>query len=100
MRERHRRDNYLAFLSLPWAQEASGSNPDAPTNIFCDLQASLKSPSPHYGGNSGDSTAPSPSFPLFAVLPAFSLPLPASSLLDTSLALLLLPLCNAPRFSR
>jgi hypothetical protein len=28
------------------------------------LQASLKSPSPHYGENSGDSTATSPSFPL------------------------------------
>src|SRR6266481_5399693 len=39
---------------LPWAQEVSGSNPDAPTNLFCDLQASLKNPSPHYGGNSGD----------------------------------------------
>jgi hypothetical protein len=32
-REKQRRDNYLAVRSLPWAQEASGSNPDAPTNF-------------------------------------------------------------------
>src|SRR6267378_5629608 len=44
MREKHRRGNYLAFQNLPWAQEVPGSNPDAPTNIFCDLQASRKSP--------------------------------------------------------
>src|SRR6266404_3836293 len=54
MREKHRRDNYLAFQNLPWAQEVSGSNPEAPTNIFCDLKASRKSPSPHDGRNSGD----------------------------------------------
>src|SRR6267143_1756991 len=42
MREKHRRDNYSAFQNLPWAQEVSGSNPDAPTNIFCDLQPSRK----------------------------------------------------------
>ncbi len=29
-----RRTNQIAFLPLPWAQEASGSNPDAPTNKF------------------------------------------------------------------
>src|SRR5467141_3794458 len=97
MREKHRRGNYLAFQNLPWAQEASGSNPDAPTNIFCDLQASLKSPSPHYGGNSGDPIATSPAFPLLA---ASSPLLLASSLHDTSLASLLPLLCNAPRFSR
>src|ERR1700676_4658933 len=34
MRERHRRDNYLAFWSLPWAQEVRGSNPRAPTKFL------------------------------------------------------------------
>ena len=34
MRESARRDNYLAFLSLPWAQDASGSNPDLPTKCL------------------------------------------------------------------
>jgi hypothetical protein len=29
-----RRTNQITFLPLPWAQEASGSNPDAPTNKF------------------------------------------------------------------
>src|SRR5258708_36158705 len=87
----------LSVVRLPWAQEVSGSNPDASTNLFCDLQASLKSPSPHYGGNSGDSIATSPAFPLPA---AFSPLLLASSPHDTSLAFLLLQLCNALRFSR
>jgi len=32
MRESARRDNYLAFLSLPWAQEVWSSNLHAPTN--------------------------------------------------------------------
>src|SRR6266446_213604 len=53
MCEKHRRDNYLAFQNLPWAQEVSGSNPDAPTNFLCDVKASRKSPSPHYGGIRG-----------------------------------------------
>src|SRR6266446_5498296 len=29
-----RRTNQIAFLPLPWAQEVSGSNPDAPTTNF------------------------------------------------------------------
>src|ERR1700680_1129725 len=56
-----KRGELFSVVRLPWAQEVSGSNPDAPTNLFCDLLASLKSPSPHYGENSGDSTATSPS---------------------------------------
>jgi len=28
-----RRTNKIDFLQLPWAQEVSGSNPDAPTNL-------------------------------------------------------------------
>jgi hypothetical protein len=31
-----RRTNKIDFLQLPWAQEASGSNPDAPTKPFLD----------------------------------------------------------------
>jgi len=34
MRESARRDNYLAFLSLPWAQEVWSSNLHAPTTYF------------------------------------------------------------------
>ena len=29
-----RRTNQIAFFSLPWAQEAPGSNPGAPTILF------------------------------------------------------------------
>src|SRR5467141_1168520 len=51
MREKqHRRGNYLAFQNLPWAQDVSGSNPDAPTNIFCDLQPSRKKSFPSLWG--------------------------------------------------
>jgi hypothetical protein len=32
-----RRTNKVAFFSLPWAQEVSGSNPGAPTNPFLYL---------------------------------------------------------------
>src|SRR5260221_4472087 len=32
-RSRYRRTTYLAFLLLPWAQDAPGSNPGAPTNL-------------------------------------------------------------------
>jgi hypothetical protein len=32
-----RRTNKIDFLQLPWAQEASGSNPDAPTNSLNEL---------------------------------------------------------------
>jgi len=45
---------------LPWAQEVPSSNLGAPTNLLCYLRAFLKSPSPHYGENSGD---PIGSFP-------------------------------------
>jgi hypothetical protein len=31
---------------LAWAQEVTGSNLAAPTNLFCDLEGPLKSPSP------------------------------------------------------
>ena len=97
---RLKRKDFPEVARLAWAQEVPSSNLGAPTNLFCDLQASLKSPSPHYGGNSGDPIATSPSFPLLAVLAASSPLLPASSRIDTSLALLPLPPCNAPRFSR
>jgi len=39
MRESARRDNYLAFSGLPWAQEVRGSNPRAPTNSVLILNA-------------------------------------------------------------
>jgi len=29
-----RRTNKIDFVQLPWAQEVSGSNPDAPTKII------------------------------------------------------------------
>ncbi len=29
-----RRTNKIDFLQLPWAQEAPGSNPGAPTNLY------------------------------------------------------------------
>ena len=31
------RTNEIDFLQLPWAQEASGSNPDAPTILLIEL---------------------------------------------------------------
>ena len=54
---------------LAWAQEVPGSNPGAPTNPFKNLRASLKSPSAHYGENSGDPIGSSPaSSPLLAYI--------------------------------
>ena len=41
-------DNKIAFLSLPWAQEAPGSNPGAPsTSDFFRLQSDSKSARVH-----------------------------------------------------
>ncbi len=34
-----RRTNKIDFLPLPWAQEVSGSNPDAPTTSSCVFNA-------------------------------------------------------------
>src|SRR5712691_10989189 len=36
-----RRTNQIAFLPLPWAQEVSGSNPDAPTTYSCGFNELL-----------------------------------------------------------
>ncbi len=44
MRERHRRDNHLAFLSLPWAQEVWNSNLHAPTIIICKFFLRILTP--------------------------------------------------------
>jgi hypothetical protein len=73
---------------LAWAQEVPSSNLGAPTNLFKNLRACLKSPSPHYGENSGDPIGSSPA----------SSPLLAFALRDPSLAVLPLLLCNALRF--
>ncbi|MFZ3214777.1 MAG: hypothetical protein WA192_01845, partial [Candidatus Acidiferrales bacterium] len=47
-----RRTNKIDFLQLPWAQEASGSNPDAPTTnsrFFNSLLLMPVAPEPELG---------------------------------------------------
>jgi hypothetical protein len=49
-----RRTNKIDFLQLPWAQEVSGSNPDAPTKIFWSYCVSGRSsPASNAWPNSG-----------------------------------------------